>query len=258
MIITLTTDFGYRDSFVGTMKGVILGISSGVRIVDLSHGVAAGDIRGGAFTLMTATPFFPTGTVHVVVVDPGVGSTRRAIAIRTPQAIFLGPDNGVLSWAIRDEASPEVRSVSNQEFLLPRLSATFHGRDLFAPAAAWLAHGRAFADLGPEAATFERLHWPDCRSAAEGFHTEVIYVDIYGNCITAFSTEPAAAVRAVILSTGQRIPFLPSYSAVPAGSPLAVAGSSGFVEIAINRGNAAKELAIAPGASVTIIAADST
>ncbi|HEU4679161.1 MAG TPA: SAM-dependent chlorinase/fluorinase [Terrimicrobiaceae bacterium] len=258
MIITLTTDFGYRDSFVGTMKGVILGISPEVRIVDLSHGVAAGDIRGGAFALMTATPHFPEGTIHVVVVDPGVGSTRRAIAIRTPQAIFLGPDNGVLSWAVRDEASPEVRMVSNQEFLLPRLSATFHGRDLFAPAAAWLAHGRTFADLGPEVATFERLRWPDCRSAAEGFNTEVIYVDIYGNCITAFSTELAAAVREVILPTGQRIPFLPFYSAAPPGSPLAVAGSSGFVEIAINRGNAAKELAIAPGASVTIIGADST
>lgn len=258
MIITLTTDFGYRDSFVGTMKGVILGISPEVRIIDLSHGVAAGDIAGGAFALMTAAPYFPEGTIHVVVVDPGVGSTRRAIAIRTRQAIFLGPDNGVLSWALREEASPEVRAVRNQEFLLPRLSATFHGRDLFAPASAWLAQGRAFEDLGPEVTSFERLRWPGCSRVAEGFQTEVIYVDIYGNAITGFPAEHAAGVREVILPTGQRIPFLPFYSAAPAGRPLAVAGSSGLVEIAINQGHAAKELDIAPGASVIIIGADST
>jgi S-adenosylmethionine hydrolase len=258
MIITLTTDFGYRDSFVGTMKGVILGISPEVRIIDLSHGVAAGDVRGGAFALMTAAPYFPEGTIHIVVVDPGVGSTRRAIAIRTRQAIFLGPDNGVLSWAVRGEASPEVRVVRTQEFLLPRLSATFHGRDLFAPASAWLAQGRAFGDLGPEAAHFERLRWPGYSRVTEGFNTEVIYVDIYGNAITAFPAEHAVGVREVILPTGQRIPFLPFYSAAPAGHPLAVAGSSGLVEIAVNQGNAAKELDIAPGASVTIIGADST
>jgi S-adenosylmethionine hydrolase len=142
--------------------------------------------------------------------------------------------------------------VRNQEFLLPRLSATFHGRDLFAPASAWLAQGRAFGDLGPEAANFERLRWPGCRRVAEGFKTEVIYVDIYGNAITAFPTKHAAGVREVILPTGQRIPFLPFYSAAAAGSPLAMAGSSGFVEIAVNQGNAAKELKIAPGTSVTI------
>jgi S-adenosylmethionine hydrolase len=252
MIITLTTDFGQRDSFVGVMKGVILSIAPDSQIVDLSHGVAAGDIRGGAFALMTAAPNFPAGTIHVVVVDPGVGSARRALAIRTPRAIFLGPDNGVLSWALKEEVSPEVRAVENPEVMLPRVSATFHGRDVFAPAAAWLVRGRKLADLGPELDAFQRLSWPGPTPVAEGWRTEVIHVDTYGNAITAFPGEQAAGVQNVTLPGGQKIPFQPFYSAVPAGSPLAVLGSSGFVEIAINRGDAAKELGISPGTPVII------
>jgi S-adenosylmethionine hydrolase len=252
MIITLTTDFGQRDSFVGAMKGVILSIAPDAQIIDLAHGISAGDILGGAFALMTAAPNFPAGTIHVVVVDPGVGSERRAVAIRTSHAIFLGPDNGVLSWALRKEASPEVRAVENPEVMLPRVSATFHGRDVFAPAAAWLVRGRQFADLGPELDAFQRLSWPSLTPVPEGWRTEVIHVDIYGNAITAFPGEQAASVQNVTLPGGQRIPFQPFYSAVPEGNPLAVLGSSGFVEIAINRGHAAKELRISPGTPVII------
>jgi S-adenosyl-L-methionine hydrolase (adenosine-forming) len=252
MIITLTTDFGQRDSFVGAMKGVILSIARDAQVIDLAHGISAGDICGGAFALMTAAPKFPAGTIHVVVVDPGVGSARRAVAIRTPQAVFLGPDNGVLSWALKEEASPEIRAVENPEVMLPRVSATFHGRDVFAPAAAWLVRGRQFADLGPELDAFQRLSWPDSTPVPEGWRTEVIYVDIYGNAITAFPEQQAASVQNVILPGGQRIPFEPFYSAVPEGSPVAVSGSSGFVEIAINRGNAAKELGLSPGTPLII------
>jgi S-adenosyl-L-methionine hydrolase (adenosine-forming) len=252
MIITLTTDFGSPDSFAGTMKGVILGIAPTVQIVDLAHGVAAGDVRAGAFALMTAAPYFPAGTIHVAVIDPGVGSARKAIAIRSQHALFLGPDNGVLSWAVREETHLEVRSLENSEMILPRVSNTFHGRDLFAPAAAWLATQREFGELGPEVSSFQQMAWPSLEPVSEGWRTEVVHVDAYGNAITAFPAERAGGVRSVMLSGGQRIPFERFYAAVPDGSPLAVVGSSGFVEIAINRGDAAKKLGLRPGSQIVI------
>ncbi len=250
MLITLTTDFGLRDSFVGTMKGVILGIAPSARIVDLSHGIAAGDIRGGAFALMTAAPFFPPETIHVAVIDPGVGSPRRAIAIRGCRAIFIGPDNGVLSWAVKDEGSLEIRSV--EKMFSSQVSNTFHGRDVFAPAAAWLAAKREFSDLGPQLADFQRMDWPKPIRLREGWKTEVIYVDTYGNAITAFPAELTQGVQAVLLPDGKRVPFERFYAAVPRGNPLAVLGSSGFVEIAINQGHAAGELGLRSGSTVMV------
>jgi S-adenosyl-L-methionine hydrolase (adenosine-forming) len=252
MIITLTTDFGQRDSFVGAMKGVILGIAPGVRIVDLAHEINGGDIRAAAFALMTAAPFFPAGTIHLVIVDPGVGSARRAIAIRCNQATFLGPDNGVLSWAIKDKGSLEVRSLQNPAIRLPRLSATFHGRDLFAPAAAWLAQGRPFAEIGPELNDFHRLDWPKATPVAGGWQTEIIYVDVYGNAITALSGDQAAERQSVILPGERRVSIEPFYSAVSRGSPLAVVGSSGLLEIAIHGGDAAKTFNLRPGTQVLV------
>ena len=253
MIITLTTDFGLRDSFVGTMKGVILGIAPAVQIVDLTHGIAAGDVRGGAFALMTATPFFPPGTIHVAVIDPGVGSARKAIAIRTGRAIFIGPDNGVLSWAVKEADPLEIRSVENSDVFLPQVSNTFHGRDLFAPTAAWLAAKREFCELGPELAHFQRTDWPNPIRVQEGWKTEVIHVDTYGNAITAFPAVRTNGVQSVLLPGGKRIPFEGFYAAVPRGNPLAVIGSSGFVEIAINQGDAARELSLRTGSEVIIV-----
>jgi S-adenosyl-L-methionine hydrolase (adenosine-forming) len=252
MIITLTTDFGLRDSFVGAMKGVIFGIAPAVHIVDITHGIAAGDIRGGAFALLTAAPFFPAETIHVAVIDPGVGSPRKAIAIRTPRATFLGPDNGVLSWAVREEDQLEIRSVENPELFLPHLSSTFHGRDLFAPAAAWLAGKRELRDLGPELADFQRTDWPNPVRVQEGWKTEVIHVDVYGNAITALPAERARAANFVLLPRGARIPFGQFYAVVPRGSPVALIGSSGFVEIAINQGDAANELSLSAGSEVIV------
>jgi len=253
MIITLTTDFGLRDSFVGTMKGVILGIAPAVQIVDLTHGIAAGDVRGGAFALMTATPFFPPGTIHVAVIDPGVGSARKAVAIRTGRAIFIGPDNGVLSWAVKEADPLEIRSVENSDVFLPQVSNTFHGRDLFAPTAAWLAAKREFCELGPELAHFQRTDWPNPIRVQEGWKTEVIHVDTYGDAITAFPAVRTNGVQSVLLPGGKRIPFEGFYAAVPRGNPLAVIGSSGFVEIAINQGDAARELSLRTGSEVIIV-----
>ena len=253
MVITLTTDFGVRDSFVGTMKGVILGIAPTVQIVDLTHGIAAGDIPGGAFALMTAAPFFPPGTIHLAVIDPGVGSARKAVAIRTGRAIFIGPDNGVLSWAVKEEDPLEIRSVENSDVFLPQVSNTFHGRDLFAPAAAWLAAKRGFCELGPELAYFQRRDWPNPIRVQEGWKTEVIHVDTYGNAITAFPAVRTNGVQSVLLPGGERIPFERFYAAVARGNPLAVIGSSGFVEIAINQGDAARELNLRTGSEVIIV-----
>lgn len=253
MIITLTTDFGVRDSFVGTMKGVILGIAPTVQIVDLTHGIAAGDVRGGAFALMTARPFFPPGTIHVAVIDPGVGSARKAVAIRTDRAVFIGPDNGVLSWAVKELDPLEIRSVENSDVFLPQVSNTFHGRDLFAPAAAWLAAKREFCELGPELTHFQRTDWPNPIRVQEGWKAEVIHVDTYGNAITAFPAVRTNGVQSVLLPGRKRIPFERFYAAVPRGNPVAVIGSSGFVEIAINQGDAARELSLRTGSEVIIV-----
>ena len=201
---------------------------------------------------MTAAPFFPTGTIHLVVVDPGVGSARRAIAIRCAQATFLGPDNGVLSWALKDERSLEVRSLENPQIRLPRLSATFHGRDLFAPAAAWLAQGGPFAEIGPELNHFDRLDWPRAALVAGGWQTEIIHVDVYGNAITALEGDHATDKQYIILPGERRVAIAPFYSAVSKGSPLAVVGSSGLLEIAINGGDAAKTFNLRPGTQVLV------
>jgi S-adenosyl-L-methionine hydrolase (adenosine-forming) len=253
MIITLTTDFGLRDSFVGTMKGVILGIAPTVQIVDLTHGVAVGNIRGGAFSLMTAAPFFPAGTIHVAVIDPGVGSTRKAIAIRTRQSIFIGPDNGVLSWAVREQDILEIRTMENSALFLPQVSSTFHGRDVFAPAAAWLAAKREFRELGPELEDFQRASWPEPIRFQQGWKTEVIHVDTYGNAVTALAAGRAHEAQSVTLRGDIQIPFHQFYGAVPPGEALAIIGSSGFVEIAVNQGNAASELSLRPGSEVIVL-----
>ncbi len=252
MIITLTTDFGFRDAFVGTLKGVILEIAPAVQIVDLAHGIAAGDIRGGAFALLTAASFFPAGTIHVAVIDPGVGSARKVLAISTPRAIFLGPDNGLLSWAVPPEDVLEIRSIENPAFFLPRVSSTFQGRDLFAPAAAHLAAKGKFSDLGPELGSFQRINWPEPIRLEEGWRTEIIHVDVYGNAITSFPIEPTAALDFVVLAGNTRIPFARFYGAVAPGHPLAVPGSSGFLEIAVNQGHAAGQLSLQIGSEVVV------
>src|SRR5262245_4734331 len=140
-VITLTTDFGTRDWFAGTMKGVILGINPRATIVDLTHGIPAGDVRTGAFALAAGYRFFPKGTVHVAVVDPGVGGKRGALAVQTANYFFVGPDNGVLSFALRDEKIKAIYRLENRELFMKAVSHTFHGRDVFAPVAAYLSRG---------------------------------------------------------------------------------------------------------------------
>ena len=183
-IITLTTDFGLQDWFVGTIKGVILHTNPRARIIDITHGIPAGDVRGGAFALLACYKFFPKGAVHVVVVDPGVGGDRNAIAVQTADYWFVGPDNGVLSFALAREKINSIRRLDNTNYLLEPVSHTIHGRDVFAPVAAHLSRGIPIHRLGRAQRDFVRIPWPEPRVRRGCVEGEVIYVDHFGNAIT--------------------------------------------------------------------------
>lgn len=252
--ITLTTDFGTRDWFVGTMKGVILGIVPHAAIVDITHDIAAGDMRAGSFALAMSCRFFPKGTVHVAVVDPGVGSSRPAIAVQTADYLFVGPDNGVLSFALANERVRSVHRLENKNYFLRPVSRTFHGRDIFAPVAAHLSRGIPIQTLGPVQNDFVRLPWPKPQKTAAGLEGEVIFIDRFGNAITNFSHASLEPPGEAWVFAGRRrlCPVKDFYQSVPAGKPVAVPGSSGFLEIAVNGGSAAKQLKLKVGSRMTV------
>ncbi len=249
--ITLTTDFGTNDWFVGTMKGVIVGISPGATIVEITSQIMPGDIRAGAFALAASFKFFPKGAIHVAVVDPGVGSTRKAIAVQTESYVFIGPDNGLLSWALQHETVQEIRQLENSDYFRTPPSQTFHGRDVFAPAAAHLSLGAKLADFGAEVERFTKLPWPEPQRARRGWRGEILYIDRYGNCVTNLSAQ-LAAKAAEVLVRKKGIPLRNFYQAVGSGKPVALLSSSGFVELAVNGGSAAKQLKLAVGAPVEL------
>lgn len=255
-LITLTTDFGLHDAYAGTLKGVIHRICPSARIVDLTHDIEPGNIRAAAFTLLTATPFFPPKTLHVAVVDPGVGSRRAALAIRTRHAVFIGPDNGLFEPALRGQTILDCRHIQNPALCLAERSRTFHGRDVFAPVAAHLARGVAFSKVGPRCAQRVDLPWPQPDRAGTTLHGEVVHVDRFGNAITNLPNawlEAAAPPEAhVQAGRTRRIPIGSCYLSVPEGAPLAIAGSSGFLEVAVNRGSAAEKLRLTVGSKVTV------
>ncbi len=255
-VITLTTDFGEHDWFVGTMKGVIAGINPAATVIDVTHAIPPGDIRAGAFALTAAFRFFPKGTVHVVVVDPGVGSSRRALAVRTATHVFVGPDNGVLSWALRTEKVLAAHALENTRYLFHPVSRTFHGRDVFAPAAAHLSRGLPIQKLGPAVSDFVRLAWPEPQIVRGGLRGEVIYIDRFGNAITNLKGPSPTAERprsAQVFVRGKCVCHVAEfYGAVPAGAPVAVFGSTGFLELAINGGNAARSLHLRVGSQIVL------
>lgn len=184
-LITLTTDFGIANGYVGTMKGVILRVAPNVRLVDISHEIAPQNIRQAAYVLYTAYPFFPSHTVHLVVVDPGVGSARRPIALRTPAGYFVGPDNGVFSYVMACEPVEALVELSDPRYRLAEVSHTFHGRDVFAPAAAHLAAGLSITALGPHVLDPVTFPPPRLEVAPGGVTGEVLHVDHFGNVITS-------------------------------------------------------------------------
>ncbi len=255
-LITLTTDFGTTDWFVGTMKGVILRINPRAALVDISHYVPAGDVRAGALTLAASYRFFPAKTVHLVVVDPGVGSARAGLAIETEDYFFVGPDNGVLSWALNGQKVKAAYRLENKKLFLHPVSRTFHGRDIFAPAAAHLSVGVPYRALGPRQFQWEQLQWPRIRRQEGAVCGQVIYVDRFGNSITnlregAYGLDSSR--EGTCLAGRVRCPLRSHYDAVPMGKPVAIWGSSGLLEVAVNGGSAAKRLGLKVGSPIRFL-----
>jgi S-adenosyl-L-methionine hydrolase (adenosine-forming) len=255
-VITLTTDFGTADWFVGTMKGVIAGIAPTANVIDLTHDLPPGDIRGGAFALAASYRFFPKGAIYVAVVDPGIGSARKAIAVQTAKAVFVGPDNGVLSWALAKEEVRAIHALENQAYFLQPVSRTFHGRDVFAPVAAHLSRGVPIRKLGPPLKDFVRLPWPEPRVRRGGFEGEVVYIDRFGNAITNLESgllEGCGRASCQVYAKRRwTCPLKVFYQAVPPKKPVALVGSSGFLEIAINGDSAENALGLRIGTRVVI------
>jgi len=258
-LITLTTDFGTQDGYVAAMKGVMLSATPTLRFVDLTHEVAPQDVMEAAFLLKTAAWEFPPGTVHLVVVDPGVGTDRRPVAIRAGGHYFVGPDNGLFSLLLDgDPIDAGVTLDPAQISPGERLSPTFHGRDLFAPAAARIAAGGALHELGAALDELTALHWALPIPDTEGIRGWVVHIDHFGNCITNIPRtllEEQRHGRAVAcyVGTGVVRGLQQTYGAVEKGEPLLVVGSSDFLEIAVNSGNAATMLNIRKGAPVNLV-----
>jgi S-adenosylmethionine hydrolase len=274
-LVTLTTDFGTVDSYVGTMKGVILGIAPNARLVDISHEIAPQNVRQAAYVLYTAYPFFPPHAVHLAVVDPGVGSARRPIALRTPAGTFVGPDNGVFSYVMAGEPLEALVELADPQYRLARVSHTFHGRDIFAPAAAHLAAGVPIADLGPPLSDPVIFPFPRLEVALDEITGEVLHADRFGNVTTSIGQlvwsgdrlllEPAfrkaageetvqlKASEATVVVTGQEIVGVRrAYAEVEPGGVLALVGSGGHLEIAVREGSAAQTLGLCTGDVVVL------
>ncbi len=256
-VISLLTDFGHRDAFVGTMKGVILGICPAARIVDLSHGITPQRIAEGAFVLRTAYPYFPDGTVHVAVVDPGVGGDRRALIVETPRHRFVGPDNGIFAHVYARETDLRVISLTETRYMLPGISNTFHGRDVFAPVAGHLALGRPLSDFGPEIDDYHTGPPSEPAVHGGGIEGHVLHIDRYGNIITdideALFLEITRGKRFRIRLSGLTLDRVSaSYDEAAGGSALAILDSAGLLEIAVNGGHAAESLDVSTGDRVDV------
>ncbi|HUI91587.1 MAG TPA: SAM-dependent chlorinase/fluorinase [Chitinivibrionales bacterium] len=251
--VALLTDFGTKDWFVASMKGVILSINPSAVIVDITHHITAGDISSAAFNLLSCHAFFPNGTIFVAVVDPGVGSSRQAIAVKAGPYFFIGPDNGVLSPAIDNYYNPELRSLLNPKYFRKKVSATFHGRDIFAPAAAYLSKGIAFGKLGPRIKGVVRLTMPLAREVGNKIVGCILYLDHFGNAITNIPSSLLDSKVKYVSVKGSKVPMAACYSDVDEGKPLAVIGSCGFVEISVNRGDAARKMRLKVGDKVEMI-----
>lgn len=256
MIIALLTDFGTSDHYVGVMKGVILEHDARIRLVDISHEVPPGRVDSGAFTLLAAYPWFPKGTVHVAVVDPGVGTGRRALVVAAAGQLFVGPDNGLFSYLLDVEPAARVREVREVPPLAWPSSTTFHGRDLFAPVGAALATGAPPDRFGPDLADPVRL--PPLRPTRSPDGTvlgRILHVDRFGNCVTSIGRgdlrEGSGGVRLSV--AGQTLSELRAYYAgAPDDAAFLIWGSSGFLEISVNGGSAAVLLGVELGAAVEL------
>jgi S-adenosylmethionine hydrolase len=254
-LITLTTDFGPGSPYIAQMKGVILSICRDVDLIDITHAIGPQNIREGAVVLADTTPRFPPGTIHVAVVDPGVGTVRRLIYAEIGEHRYLAPDNGLLSLLIRRESPRLVVALENRAYWLPQVSRTFHGRDILAPVAAHLALGLDPSQLGPTIEVCTVLDSAAPAKSASSVRGEVLYVDSFGNLITNITagdlSELGDMARLTFRCTGREIHGLtPTYGAVDSGALLALFDSQGRLEIAVCQGHAARELDAREGTEV--------
>ena len=254
-IVTLTTDFGTRDSYVAQVKGVLLSRCADLRIHDLTHEIAAHDVVEGALFLAGAVPTFPAGTVHVAVVDPGVGSERRPIAAEVSGQRVVCPDNGLLTLLARAQPIEAVHELTSPQLRREPVSATFEGRDVFAPAAAHLACGGAIADLGPAVSDIALLPLPEPERTEGGVRGEVMHVDRFGNVITNVHASMLrdALDHGRVDAAGRELPMLRTYADAASGAPLALVGSSGYIEVAVREGSAAETLGLRRGSPLLVV-----
>lgn len=256
-VVTLTTDFGLKDYFVSAMKAVILGISPDVRLVDISHEIPSQDIMAGSWILQNSAMLFPSGTVHTVVVDPGVGTSRNPIAIKVEDQFFVGPDNGIFSLLAKDKEFSAVR-LTNKKYWKEPVSNTFHGRDIFAPVAAHLSRGVNLKELGEPIEDLITYRWTVPIADKDGLEGMVIHIDKFGNLITNLSStliEEVVGDKNVKIYVGNSIldEVVTTFGSVTEGEPAAYIGSSGMLEIGINKGNAEEMLSVQKGAQISLI-----
>lgn len=235
-IIALLTDFGIKDGYTASMKAVIKTICPQASIIDISHDIAPQQIAEARFVLWTSYRYFPANAIFVCVVDPGVGSGRKILAVKTEQYIFLAPDNGLLDMVLSEATIVEAYSVNNTEFFLGQISSTFHGRDIFSPVAAHLANGISLRSLGASISLQQRAEVLLSISAKGNYSGSVIYIDHFGNLVTNLRTERIQ--EATVIIDGNVIPTKNTYAEAEIGEALALTGSSGLIEIAVRNGSA--------------------
>ena len=260
-IVTLTTDFGINDHFVGTMKGVILNIAPEAEIVDINHAVQAFDVLDGALTIAQSYSYFPVGTIHVVVVDPGVGTARRPIILSTERQYFVAPDNGVLSLIYSREERVRVRHVTGEHYFLQPVSNTFHARDIFAPVAGWLAKGVDSAKFGDEISDYIRFNAPKPKPVdGNTLRGVILKVDRFGNLVTNFTPQDVPAIFGatppsfkIVVGKSEVTEIHANYAEGAPNTVFGILGSMGYLEIAANRAAAAQIVGVGKGSEVTIV-----
>ena len=260
MVITLTTDFGYQDPYVGIMKGVIAAINPKVQVIDLTHGVPAQNVMAGALILQHSVCYFIAGTIHVVVVDPGVGGVRKPILVEQEDNYFVGPDNGVLSLALDDKAPKRIIELTNAEYHLEQVSHTFHGRDIFAPVAAHLSLGIPITEFGKPLDTLVNLYMPQVLCSENRLVGEIIYADSFGNLFTNIRARDLTGFPVDRLQVAfrdvQLSGLVANYANVSGGAFACLLNSWGLLEIAINKGNVLERTCAKIGDKVIVTVKD--
>ncbi len=256
-IVTLTSDFGLKDSYVAEMRAAILGICPDAILVDITHEIEKFNVRAGAFMLASAAPYFPDGAVHVAVVDPSVGSQRRPIVIETKHGFFVGPDNGLLLLAAEKLGVIRSFEITSRRLMLPHVSSTFHGRDVFAPAAAHIVNGVNVEESGPQITDVLKPQFAQVTKSRDVIVGEVLHVDDFGNIITNIHGKDLIIFRETLVQaefSGNIVLMKVSntYSDVKLHDPLVLVGSHDYVEIALNQGNAAAKFTVKAGDRVTL------